>query len=149
MKKKVIVFWTGGKDCAYVLHVLQNSDEYDVVGLFSITGKKRNLQHGILQELLQEQADQLGLPLFRYSYSGRGRIIFDPASGHLKLVGFFTWPSLLFPILIFLTSLFLPFADLFIYLLLVPLFYTQRNLYQFVAAVVKEEFTQDEPVDIA
>jgi len=66
VKKKVLLFWDGGKDCARVLLTLQQSDTYEAAGLFEMAGEQRNLQHGILHELIQAQADQAGLPLFRY-----------------------------------------------------------------------------------
>ncbi|MEI6437889.1 MAG: hypothetical protein WCO69_03950 [Candidatus Omnitrophota bacterium] len=65
-KKKVILNWSGGKDCTHALHVLQQSGRYDVVGLLEIAGTHRNLQHGIPHALIQAQADSLGLPLFRH-----------------------------------------------------------------------------------
>jgi len=65
-KKKVLLFWNGGKDCARVLCLLRQSREYDVAGLFEMAGARRDLQHGILHELIRQQADQIGVPLYRY-----------------------------------------------------------------------------------
>ncbi len=65
-KSRVLVNWSGGKDCAHALHVLRQSKQYDVVGLLEISGTQRNLQHGVPQALIQAQADSLGLPLYRH-----------------------------------------------------------------------------------
>ncbi len=69
MKIPVILNWSGGKDAALALYVLQNDPEYhaqyDVVGLLTAANaaNRRSSLHGIPSDLLEEQARLLGLPL--------------------------------------------------------------------------------------
>ncbi|UOQ44533.1 diphthine--ammonia ligase [Halobacillus salinarum] len=64
--KKVIVSWSGGKDSALALHRLLNHPEYEVKGLLSTTSEAsgRLPMHEVKRELIQEQAESLGLPLY-------------------------------------------------------------------------------------
>ena len=57
--------WSSGKDSAWALYKLQNNPEIDLVGLFCTVNKKfdRVAMHGVRVELLQKQADSIGLPL--------------------------------------------------------------------------------------
>jgi len=68
-KKKVLLAWSGGKDSAYSLYLMQQSQEYEVVGLLEMSGTHRNIQHGVPHGLIDEQARQAGLPLFRHIFS--------------------------------------------------------------------------------
>jgi uncharacterized protein (TIGR00290 family) len=65
MRKKVIVAWSGGKDCAFSLYKLLQNDNYEVLALLSNkhTSTNRITMHGIREELIKQQADALGLPL--------------------------------------------------------------------------------------
>nr|ALS90950.1 arCOG00187: arCOG00187 universal archaeal metal-binding-domain/4Fe-4S-binding-domain containing ABC transporter, ATP-binding protein [uncultured bacterium] len=58
--------WSTGKDSAYALAQLLGNETYDVAGLFTTVTRdyERVAMHGVRQELLQRQAELLGLPLF-------------------------------------------------------------------------------------
>lgn len=65
MKRKTLMSWSSGKDSAWALHTLQQDPNIDVVGLFCTVNKafERVAMHGVRIELLQRQADSIGLPL--------------------------------------------------------------------------------------
>ena len=65
MKKKTLMSWSSGKDSAWALYQLQNNPEIDLAGLFCTVNKEFNrvAMHGVRVELLQKQADSIGLPL--------------------------------------------------------------------------------------
>jgi len=66
-KQPVVLSWSGGKDSALALYDLQQSDEYDVVALMTSVAVEYNRisHHGVRAELLERQAEALGLPLKR------------------------------------------------------------------------------------
>src|SRR5579864_4987643 len=66
MGKRVLVSWSGGKDSAWALHLLLQRREYEVVGLLTTinTHFGRVAMHGFRQELLEQQAEAAGLPLW-------------------------------------------------------------------------------------
>ena len=65
MKKKALMSWSSGKDSAWALYQLQQNPEIDLVGLFCTVNKAfdRVAMHGVRVELLQKQAESIGLPL--------------------------------------------------------------------------------------
>ena len=65
MKKKVLMSWSSGKDSAWALYQLQNDPEIEMAGLFSTLNKEFNrvAMHGVRKELLEKQAESIGLPL--------------------------------------------------------------------------------------
>lgn len=65
MQEKVIMSWSGGKDSAYCLHEILQSSQYEVVALLtSVTEDSGRIKmHGVHGDLLQRQADCLGIPL--------------------------------------------------------------------------------------
>jgi uncharacterized protein (TIGR00290 family) len=65
LKKKVTVSWSGGKDSAFALYKILQTGEYDVVALHTIINEqtRRVGMHGIREELMDQQANALGLPL--------------------------------------------------------------------------------------
>ena len=65
MRTKVLVSWSGGKDCALALHAVRESGPYDVVSLLTTVSEDSNRvsMHGVRRELLRQQAESLGLPL--------------------------------------------------------------------------------------
>ncbi|HUI89967.1 MAG TPA: diphthine--ammonia ligase [Anaerolineales bacterium] len=69
--QKVLISWSGGKDCALALHDVLASQEYRVVGLLTtITGNcDRLAMHDVRCSLLERQAESLGLPLEMVSIS--------------------------------------------------------------------------------
>jgi uncharacterized protein (TIGR00290 family) len=65
--KKVLLFWSGGKDSALTYFKLKKDPNYQVVGLISTLDKEFNgiPFHGIKEGLLVQQAAMLSLPLQR------------------------------------------------------------------------------------
>ena len=65
MKEKVILSWSGGKDCAMTLHELRKSGKYEVAALLTTITRDydRICMHGVRSILLEQQAEALGLPL--------------------------------------------------------------------------------------
>ena len=65
MKKKTLISWSTGKDSAWAYYQLKNQSEYDLVGLFCTINKEfsRTAMHAVRVELLQMQANSIGLPL--------------------------------------------------------------------------------------
>lgn len=63
----VVFCWSGGKDSAYALHQVFKEGRYTVKYLLStINGNSNRLSmHGVKEELIQEQADSIGIPLLK------------------------------------------------------------------------------------
>lgn len=59
------LWWSGGKDSAWVLHTLRNDPRWDVRGLVTLVNRKngRVTMHGVRRRLIERQAAALGLPL--------------------------------------------------------------------------------------
>ena len=57
--------WSGGKDSAFALHVIGQDPEVEVVGLLVTlnAAADRVAMHAVRRELVEAQADRLGLPL--------------------------------------------------------------------------------------
>jgi uncharacterized protein (TIGR00290 family) len=71
--KKIILSWSGGKDSALALFNLQQNSDYDVVGLLAVVFRYDDNQnyiamHMINLDLIQQQADLMGLDLFVIDY---------------------------------------------------------------------------------
>jgi uncharacterized protein (TIGR00290 family) len=66
MNKKTWLSWSSGKDSAWALHVLRQSGEYEVTGLFTTINSAfdRVAMHAVRVELLRRQAEAVGLPLY-------------------------------------------------------------------------------------
>lgn len=64
-KPKALMCWSGGKDSSMALH--RARQDYDVVGLLTTLNAefKRISMHGIREELLDAQAQSIGLPLIK------------------------------------------------------------------------------------
>jgi len=67
MKQRVLLSWSGGKDSALALYMLQKRDDFQVVGLLTTITEEyhRVSMHGVRQILVEKQADELGLPLMK------------------------------------------------------------------------------------
>jgi uncharacterized protein (TIGR00290 family) len=67
VRKRTLLSWSSGKDCAWALHVLRQDLEAEVVGLFSVMNQRfdRVSMHATRAALLQRQAEAAGLPLER------------------------------------------------------------------------------------
>jgi uncharacterized protein (TIGR00290 family) len=65
MPTPVLFSWSGGKDSALALHALLEQPEWEVVALLTTISSeyRRVSHHGIREELLEEQAAAIGLPL--------------------------------------------------------------------------------------
>jgi uncharacterized protein (TIGR00290 family) len=65
MKKKTLVSWSSGKDCAWALHTLRQDPSVEVVGLFTVLNEQseRVGMHTTRLALLQQQAAAAELPL--------------------------------------------------------------------------------------
>jgi len=65
MAKKTLLSWSSGKDSAWALHVLRQQSDVEVVGLITTVNQlyQRIAIHAVRLELLQRQADAVGLPL--------------------------------------------------------------------------------------
>lgn len=63
----VLLSWSGGKDSALALHALQSEGRYEVVGLLCTVSQEygRVSHHGVREELVEMQAEALGLPLHK------------------------------------------------------------------------------------
>jgi uncharacterized protein (TIGR00290 family) len=65
-RQRVLVSWSGGKDSAWALHLLQQDPGIEIVGLLTTINSQFNrvAMHGFRQELLELQAEAAGLPLW-------------------------------------------------------------------------------------
>ena len=66
-RKRVLVSWSGGKDSAWALYLLQQQPDVELVGLLTTVNTQfgRVAMHGFREELLELQAEAAGLPLWR------------------------------------------------------------------------------------
>jgi len=64
-RRKVTISWSGGKDSAFALHKILRDGGYEVVNLHTVIDEetRRVGLHGVREELIEEQADNIGLPL--------------------------------------------------------------------------------------
>jgi uncharacterized protein (TIGR00290 family) len=63
---KCIVSWSSGKDSAWMVHVLRQRSDVQIAGILTTINEpaQRVAMHAVRVELLQAQADALGLPLW-------------------------------------------------------------------------------------
>ncbi len=63
---KTLLAWSSGKDSAWALHVLREQPAHEVVGLLTTISREhdRVAMHGVPTELLRQQAEAVGLPLW-------------------------------------------------------------------------------------
>src|ERR1051326_7395046 len=64
---KCLVSWSSGKDSAWMIHVLRQQPHIELAGVLTTVNEKyqRVAMHAVRVELLQAQADALGLPLWK------------------------------------------------------------------------------------
>jgi uncharacterized protein (TIGR00290 family) len=64
--KKMLVSWSSGKDSAWSLHLLRHQPEWQIAGLLTTINEAFNrvAMHAVRRELLERQAETLGLPLW-------------------------------------------------------------------------------------
>src|SRR5579862_1517105 len=65
MPEDVLFCWSGGKDSAMALHALREAGECRITALLTTITEEydRISMHGVRRELLERQAESLGLPL--------------------------------------------------------------------------------------
>lgn len=65
MSEPVLFCWSGGKDSAMALHLLRQDPSVKIIGLLTTVteGYNRISMHGVRCELLEQQAQLMGLPL--------------------------------------------------------------------------------------
>ena len=65
MKKKTLLSWSSGKDCAWALQLLRQDPATELVGLFTVVNQRfdRVSMHGTRSQLVHLQATATGLPL--------------------------------------------------------------------------------------
>jgi uncharacterized protein (TIGR00290 family) len=63
--QKILLAWSGGKDSAMALYEIQKQNEFEVVALLTTITRDydRISMHGVRTELLEMQAESIGLPL--------------------------------------------------------------------------------------
>ena len=66
-RPKAIFCWSGGKDSAYCLHKVLKENLFDVKYLLTTVNDefKRISMHGVREELLDKQAESIGIPLLK------------------------------------------------------------------------------------
>lgn len=67
MKTKAIFNWSSGKDSALALHKILQNPEIEIVSLLTSVNRQFNRisMHGVRVELLEQQAESIGLPLHK------------------------------------------------------------------------------------
>jgi len=65
MRPKALVAWSSGKDSAFALHAARVSGTLEIVGLLTTLTEDygRVSMHGVREEILNRQAEALGLPV--------------------------------------------------------------------------------------
>lgn len=65
MKKKTLLSWSSGKDCAWALHLLRQDPAIELAGLFTVMNQRfdRVSMHGTRSQLVHLQAAAAGVPL--------------------------------------------------------------------------------------
>src|SRR4051812_36850148 len=65
MRVPILLSWSGGKDSALALHALRSSPDFEPAGLLTTINEDydRISVHGVRRELLERQAESIGLPL--------------------------------------------------------------------------------------
>src|ERR1700685_2637048 len=65
VKERVVLSWSGGKDSTMAAYHLLASRKYEITTLLTTVTEEfdRISMHGVRRELLERQADSLGIPL--------------------------------------------------------------------------------------
>src|SRR5580658_751364 len=73
MKEKIVFCWSGGKDSALALNRILRGGQHEVVSLLTTCNEhfQRVSMHGVRLELLERQAQSIGLPLEKVFVSQR------------------------------------------------------------------------------
>jgi uncharacterized protein (TIGR00290 family) len=72
-REKIVFCWSGGKDSALALNRLRRENRYEIVSLLTTCNEhfQRVSMHGVRLELLDAQAEAIGLPLEKLFVSQR------------------------------------------------------------------------------
>lgn len=64
-RKRAVLYWSGGKDCAYSLYLLNKQKKYSVDCLcVTLSGKGNRVSiHGVDRSLIENQAESIGIPV--------------------------------------------------------------------------------------
>ncbi len=67
MKEKIIFNWSGGKDSAFGLYKMLQTQQYDIMCLLTSISEQyqRISMHGVRVDVLEAQAESIGLPLIK------------------------------------------------------------------------------------
>lgn len=67
VKERAVFFWSGGKDSALCLYKVLQQNQYEVAALLTTVNEsyRRISMHGVREELLDKQAEAIGLPLVK------------------------------------------------------------------------------------
>ena len=94
IRSKAVFNWSGGKDSALALHQVLQEDRYEIVALLTTVNRstRRSSMHGIPTELLQRQADSIGIPLYVVDLTPKGNMedyetAMRGAVEHFKAIG--------------------------------------------------------------
>ncbi len=65
-KKRVVLSWSSGKDSAWALHLLRQTQEFEIVALVTTFNRSadRVAMHAVRRTLVEAQAQRAGLPLW-------------------------------------------------------------------------------------
>jgi uncharacterized protein (TIGR00290 family) len=65
VRPRLLLSWSSGKDAAWCLHTLQQSQEYEIAGLLTTINAEfdRVAMHAVRRTLLEAQVEAVGLPL--------------------------------------------------------------------------------------
>lgn len=71
---KAVFNWSGGKDSAHALWQAIRSGQYEIVALLTTVNRssQRSTMHGIPTGLLEAQARQIGIPLYKVDLTPKG-----------------------------------------------------------------------------
>jgi uncharacterized protein (TIGR00290 family) len=74
--KKVSISWSGGKDSAFALFKINSDRRYDVVSLHTLVdlSTRRVGLHGVREEIIEQQAKSIGVPLIKLYTSSNNEI---------------------------------------------------------------------------
>ncbi|PLT29366.1 diphthine--ammonia ligase [Peribacillus deserti] len=89
MREKIVLAFSSGKDSAVLLHELQTGNQYEVVSLVTTCTKEgKTTSHHIDERIVEEQAESIGLPLYKIKMDVFNAIEFEDglinAMNHFK-----------------------------------------------------------------
>lgn len=80
-KEKAVMVWSGGKDSSMALHKILEEGKYDVAYLMCTVLEETNRvsMHGVRREIIQAQAEALGVPLQLTVIPAKGEQAYEKA----------------------------------------------------------------------